>query len=132
MKVIQTRTVPVYPKNTRANTQYWDMAAEDRAYIMEWLIKFMANMCEVATREADIQRDWFRRRPGRWPKGQFGPNSDASMLGGIVDQLLKGNDPSTVHLDAIEQLMDTVSQMYSDDEAAVQSVKFDRKIFTIE
>lgn len=130
MKVLKTRAIAAYPKSTGANTQYWEIEAADRAYIFEFMVRYLANMSEVCTMDADMSRDWFRRRPGVWPKGRGGPNSDASITGGVVDQLLKGNDLTTVQLDAVERLFDSIANYYSEEGAV--AIRFERKIFRIE
>lgn len=130
MKPIRTKSIAAYPKNTGANTQYWEMSAEDRSYIFEHLVRYLANIQEAITADSSLLTDFYKRRPSRWPRGRFGPNSDASMLGGLVDQLLKGNDLTTNQLDAVEQMFDTISQMY--EEEGLTGIRFDRRIFRIE
>lgn len=131
--LIKSKTISVYPKSTAANTQYWDMDAEDEAYIYKWMYRLLADIAESATYDAELQRDWFKRRPGVYPKGHQGPNSHASILAGICSAKLK--DPkknlSTPQLDVVEQIMDVVAQYYDNDPEQPESVKFDRKIFSI-
>jgi len=131
--LIKSRTVAVYPKSTGANTQYWDMDANDEAYIYKWMYRLLADIAERATYDAELQRDWFKRRPGVYPKGQQGPNSHASILAGICSAKLRDSKKnlSTPQLDVVEQIMDVVAQYYDNDPEQPESVKFDRKIFTI-
>jgi hypothetical protein len=109
------------------------MDADDEAYIYKWMYRLLADIAERATYDAELQRDWFKRRPGVYPKGQQGPNSHASILAGICSAKLK--DPkknlSTPQLDVVEQIMDVVAQYYDNDPEQPESVKFDRKIFSI-
>lgn len=121
------KTIRVTPRSTAANTQYWDIRREDRAYLLQWLIRFMANMQEVCTADADLQRDYFRRRPGVYPRGRLGPNSRASMLGGIIDQLWSDRHPTSTHLDVLETLMREISDFYS--EEGCEPVRFQRGLF---
>lgn len=131
--LIKSRNVNVYPKSTAADTQYWDIDAEDEAYIYKWLYRLLADISEQATYDTELQRDWFKRRSGVYPKGKQGPNSHASILAGICSAKLK--DPkknlSTPQLDVVEQMMDIVAQYYDNDPEHPESVKFDRKIFSI-
>ena len=133
MKPIRSRTIPAYPKNTQAQTQYWDLDPDDEAYIYRWLYRLLADITEHATYDTELQRDWFRRRPGMYPKGQNGPNSHASILAGICSAKLRDakKNLSTPQLDVVEQMMDIVAQYYSEDPEAPESVKFERKVFTI-
>lgn len=135
MKPLKSRRIAAYPKITRADTEYWDIDPEDEAYIYHWLMTLLADTAEMATYDQDLQREWFRRRPGVWPKGRCGPNSHASMLGGICGARLR--DPaknlSTAQLDAVECLFDVIAQQYADitDQPPPESVVFERKIFSL-
>jgi hypothetical protein len=134
MKPIPTRRVNAYPKSTRADTQYWDIDAEDEAYIYKWLYRLLADIAESATYDAELQRDWFKRRPGLYPKGQHGPNSHASILAGICSAKLKDSKKnlSTPQLDVVEQMFEMIAQYYSAEPDAPAAVTFDRKLFTLE
>lgn len=133
MKPIRSRTIPAYPKNTQAQTQYWDLDPDDEAYIYRWLYRLLADITEHSTYDTELQRDWFKRRPGTYPKGQNGPNSHASILAGICSAKLRDakKNLSTPQLDVVETMMDIVAQYYSEDPEAPESVKFERKVFTI-
>jgi hypothetical protein len=134
MKPIATRRIPAYPKNTQAQTQYWDIETEDENYIYKWLYTFLADMNETATHEPDLQRDWFRRRPDLYPKGQRGPNSHASILGGICGAKLRDakKNLSTSQLDVVEYLFCIIAQHYAGEASAPEAIVFDRRLFTIE
>jgi hypothetical protein len=109
----QIKIIPLWPKSTQANTQYWAMEPEDRAWLLEHMMRFLAEMAEVMTHEAEMAREMLRRRPTGYPRGRQGPNSHASMLGGIVLTLLDGRDLSTPTLDAVEALTDIMAH-YTD------------------
>jgi hypothetical protein len=131
--LIKSRQIAVYPKTTSADTQYWDIDAEDEAYIYEWLYRLLADMAESSTYDPDLQKEWFKRRPGVWPKGKSGPNSHASILGGICSAKLR--DPkknlSTAQLDAVEVMFDVIAQQYAGEATPPVSITFDKKIFSI-
>ena len=131
--LIKSRTIAVYPKTTNADTQYWDIDADDEAYIYQWLYRLMSDMQELATYDAELQREWFKRRPGIYPKGKQGPNSHASILGGICSAKLRDSKKnlSTPQLDVVQVMMDIVAQQYSAEPNAPASVVFEKKIFTI-
>ena len=133
MKTIASRNIVVYPKTTGAGTQYWDMDEDDQAYIYTWLYRLMSDMQELATYDAELQREWFKRRPGLYPRGKQGPNSHASILGGICSARLRDHKKnlSTPQLDVVERMMDIVAQQYSDEELAPTSIIFEKRIFTI-
>lgn len=131
--LIKTKQIAVYPKSTAADTQYWDIDADDEAYIYKWLYRLLADISEHATHDTELQRDWFKKRPGLYPKGKQGPNSHASILAGICSAKLK--DPkknlSTPQLDVVEQMFDIIAQYYDNDPEQPESITFDRKIFSI-
>lgn len=135
MRPLKSRKIAAYPKVTKADTEYWDIDPEDEAYIYQWLYRLLADMNEMGTYDTDLQREWFKRRPGVWPKGKQGPNSHASILGGICSAKLR--DPkknlSTAQLDAVETLFDVIAQQYADvtDETPPESIVFEKKIFSI-
>lgn len=134
MKPLSSRRVSAYPKSTRADTQYWDIETEDEAYIYKWLYRLLADIAESATYDAELQRDWFKRRPGMYPKGQHGPNSHASILAGICSAKLR--DPkknlSSPQLDVVESLFEMIAQYYDQEPDAPEAVIFERKLFTLE
>lgn len=133
MKKLRSRTIAAYPKHTSADTQYWDIDAEDEVYIYNWLYRLLADITERATYDTELQRDWFKRRPGVYPKGQNGPNSHASILAGICSAKLRDakKNLSTPQLDVVEVMMDVAAQYYDELPDAPDSVTFERKIFTI-
>jgi len=134
MKVIKSRTIDVTPKHTSAKTQYWDMEPDDEAYVYTWLYRLLADMSELSTFDEDLKKEWFKRRPGSYPKGKQGPNSHASMLGGICSAKLK--DPkknlSDPQLDCVEDLFDIIADYYANEEDAPKSVTFHKKLFSLE
>jgi len=125
------RTITVIPKATSANTQYYDMNADDEAYIYEWLIRFLAELSETATHDEELKKEWFRRRPEQFPKGKHGPNSISSMLGGIVAaKMINGRHNFTdATLDAVESLFSGMAGYYSELDRPPQPVKFRRSLF---
>jgi hypothetical protein len=132
MKPIPSRRINAYPKVTNADTQYWDLDGDDEAYIYQWLYRLLADMSETCTFDADMQKEWFRRRHGFWPKGKNGPNSHASILGGICSAKLRDSKKnlSTAQLDAVEVLFEAIAHHYSAEPNPPEAVVFDRRLFT--
>ena len=134
MKIIKSKTIFISPKATSAGTQYYDMDADDSAYLYKWLFRLMADMNEYGAHDEEVKREWFKRRPGTYPKGKNGPNSHASILGGILSAKIQNLDKnlSEPQLDAVEAFMDMVSQFYSDEPNPPTSITFQKKLFEIE
>lgn len=133
MKVLKSKTITVYPKKTSADTQYYDMDSSDEAYIYNWLYRLQSDMGELCTYDADLQRDWFKRRPGMFPKGKQGPNSCASILGGVCSAKIQNPNKnlSEAQLDAIEYLFTIIADYYADEPNPPEAVRFNKKLFII-
>jgi hypothetical protein len=134
MKVLKSKTITVYPKATGANTQYYDMESADEAYVYNWLYRLQSDMGELCTYDPELQRDWFKRRPSTFPKGKQGPNSYASMLGGICSAKIQNANKnlSEAQLDAVEHLFTIIADYYAGEEHPPESVRFTKKLFSIE
>ena len=132
--IIKSRKVVITAKNSAAGTQYWDIdSPDDETYIYKWLYRLVCDMSENCTYDSELQREWFRRRPGLYPKGKNGPNSHASIIGGICSAKLMypNKNLSTPQLDAVEEMFDIVANYYSNEENPPTSIGFEKKIFSI-
>jgi hypothetical protein len=118
------KRIAISPKNTQAQTQYWEMSAEDRVWLMQRLVSFQCDMQEISTHDSAIRHEMFRARPTTYPRGRRGANSHASMLAGLTRTLLDGRDITTPQIDALEGIMDLVAAYEHTD-----SVRFDRKFW---
>jgi hypothetical protein len=125
------RTIRIIPKHTGAATQYYDIDADSEAYLYDWMIKFLADITEVATHNPDIQREYFQRKPKLFPKGQHGPNSFASMLAGIISAKLHNprHNLSEPVLESIELIFDTLVEYYTDMPNPPERVNFRTSLF---
>ena len=122
-----TRTVTIVPKQTSAGTQYYEMSAEDEAYIYNWLTQFLCDIGFESTFDEEWKREFFRRRADSFPKSRKGPNSIASMIGGILGDKCRNpaRDLSEPQLDPIELIFDMIGQYYE----GVATVRFSKKLF---
>lgn len=128
------RTITILPRLTGAKTQYYDISAEDEAYIYDWLIRFLADASELATHDEDLRREWFRRRPKLYPRGRQGPNSMASMIGGMISARIANprHNISDAQLESLEQIFDTIRDLYYNDDVnnpGPQTIRFRRQLF---
>lgn len=127
-----TREIVILPKLTSAKTQYYDMSDEDTAYIYDWLIRFLADLTELATHDEELKKEWFRRQPRVYPKGQKGPNSTASMIGGIISARLANpkHNLSEPQLEPLESIFDMIATLYSDTDNPPVGIVFRKSLFT--
>ena len=127
----QARTVTILPKVTAARTQYYDMSDEDTAYIYDWLIRFLADLTELATHDEELRREWFRRQPRQYPKGQRGPNSTASMVAGIISAKLANpkHNISDPQLEPLEHIFDMIETLYDCLDNPPQRIVFRKSLF---
>jgi hypothetical protein len=128
MTIPSTRTITITAKvtHTPVNTQYWLLDDDDTAYLTQWMILYQSQMSEIATHDEELRREYFKRRPAKLPKGQLGPNSYASFIGGLI--AAKVNDPkknfSTPQLDGLETMFDVIAELYSETDNPPSKVRF--------
>lgn len=124
------RKIQVYPKHTNASTTYYEMQQDDEWHLYRWLQRLLADMTEIATYDEEVRREWFKRRPGLYPKGEHGPNSHASVLGGIVSAKLQNpkKNLSEAQLDIVQSLFIMVEDYYSDEPEAPVAIIFERTL----
>ena len=127
----QHRTVTILPKMTSAKTQYYDISDDDTAYIYDWLIRFLADLTELATHDEELKKEWFKRQPKLYPKGVKGPNSTASMIAGIISAKLANpkHNISEPQLEPLEQIFEMIEVLYSGSDNPPQSIRFQKSLF---
>lgn len=126
------REIVILPKVTAAKTQYYDMSADDQAYIYDWLIRFLADLTELATHDEELKREWFKRQPRAYPRGKNGPNSTASMIGGIISARLANpkHNISEPQLEPLEDIFSMIATLYSDIDNPPVGIVFRKSLFT--
>ena len=124
------RTIKIVPKHSGAATQYYEMNVEDEAYIYDWMIKFLADITEIASHNAELMNNFFNRNRD-FPKGRNGPNSFASMLAGVISAKLHNpkHNISAPLLDPIETIFDVLVEYYKDLPNAPERIKFKPNLF---
>ena len=128
------RTIRIFPKQTAAKTIYYDMNEDDSAYVYRWLMQFLCDMTELATHDVAYQKEWMRRRPGVFPKGQSGPNSLASMIAGIAGAKLTNpkHNISEPQLDPLVSIFRELVPMYEDLEDRPERIEFEKVLSRIQ
>lgn len=132
-----TINISIFPKDTNAKTQFYEIDQEPEDYLYFWMSKFVCEMAEMCTVDEDLRRELHRRRPNTFPKSKRGPNSILGFAGGMCANKL--NNPkkniSEPQLEGIENLFRIMSAHYTGSEQTGKyteclPVKFKAGFFT--
>lgn len=114
------RIIKYVPKITAAKTHYREIDPEDAVWLQSQLILWLALCSELQQRRdtdsEEFIRHWWTKRNSTMPKGQHGPNSPQSFVGGMVNNLVYGSqrDLSDRQMDAIQHCAAVISQWFPD------------------
>lgn len=112
------RVIKYIPKTTSARTQYREIDAEDMSWLQTEMVRWLAVANEMGQRRDEdaeyFNRHWWTKRSQNLPKGQHGPNSPASFIGGTVNNLVFGTqrDLSDRQMDSIETISTVMGQAF--------------------
>jgi hypothetical protein len=112
-------------KHTVARTQYVEISDEDTADIINYMIQISARINELDTQHDEdwrmIREQYFHRRRNDLPKSQYGPNSPASFIGGMINNLAYGTqrDLTQRQLEGLETVTAQIAQVWEDIPAMV-------------
>jgi hypothetical protein len=88
------RTIKYIPKITSARTEYREIDANDMMDIQQQLIRWLAYMSELdMSHDEDlraVREQFWHRRTKMLPQGREGQNTPASFIGGIVNNMMFG------------------------------------------
>jgi hypothetical protein len=110
------RTIKYIPKVTSAQTQYREIDADDQIWLQTELIRWLAIMGELDMyHDADskwVRDQWWHKRTATLPKGRLGQNTPASFVGGLLHNIMFGNqrDLTDKQMDAIQNISHIISQ----------------------
>jgi len=87
-----TRIIKYIPKTTSARTEYREITPEDLLFLQGEMIRWLAVMSELdQDSSADAQwilNNWWHKRSKKLHKGHNGLNTPASLVGGIVMNIM--------------------------------------------
>ena len=104
------RTIKYVPKATSARTEYREIDPSDLAEIHQQLIRWLAIMSELdMSHDEDmraVREQFWHRRTKVLPSGKEGMNTPASFIGGIVNNMMFGEqrDISARQMEGIEYI----------------------------
>lgn len=110
------RTIKYIPKVTAAHTQYREIDPEDQLWLQTELIRWLAVMSELdMCHDSDskwVKDQWWHKRSATLPKGRLGQNTPASFVGGLLHNIMFGNqrDLTDKQMDAIQNISHIISQ----------------------
>jgi hypothetical protein len=88
------RTIKYIPKTTSAKTEYREIDASEILEIQQQLIRWLAVMSELdMSHDEDlraVREQFWHRRTKMLPQGREGQNTPASFIGGIVNNMMFG------------------------------------------
>lgn len=104
----EIRTIKYVPKVTSARTEYRELDPKDLSAIHQQLIRWLAFMSEADMSHNEdvraVREQWWHRRTKSLPSGKEGMNTPASFIGGIVNNMIFGEqrDLSDRQMEGIE------------------------------
>lgn len=114
------KIIKYIPKITSARTQYREIDPEDMRWLQTELIRWLAIMSELdQNRDEDsrwVREQWWHKRTDTLPKGQCGQNTPASFIGGLVKNLVFGQqrDLSDKQMDAVQWISHVMGGSFAD------------------
>jgi len=107
-------TIPYIIRNTVATTEYTEMSREDMQTIQSVLIKAAAVICESSATKSEEAHEAFKefiKKTQQLPRGRANMNSISSFTGGLINNLVFGEqrDFTTRQLIAIEYITKTMN-----------------------
>lgn len=140
-----TKQITYDPKITMANTQYNQISQDDMSWLLKELMRYLAYVSALQNhKNEDLQailKQWYKKRTSTLPKGKNGLNSPETFIGGLLNNLMFGNqnDLSDVQMDAIMNISSHMSQLYDatvefnlqPKECKMVPIIFHQRIFTI-
>ena len=112
------RRIQYIPKITAARTNYREISEEDMAWLQQELIRWLALLAECDQyRDPEVKfvRDqWWHKRTGTLPKGREGQNTPCSFVGGLVNNLIFGeqHDLSDRQMDALTNISHIIGSAF--------------------
>jgi hypothetical protein len=125
------KTIKYVPKFTQARTEYREIAEEDLSWIKMELWRWLAIMAELdQLRDPDsrwVLDQWWHKRTQSLPKGQHGPNTPASFVGGLCQNLVFGTqrDLTNRQMEALQTISHVLSQAFNTCTAIRFQIGFD-------
>lgn len=116
------KIVKYIPKQTAAGTEYREIHEDDKADILNTLIRVLAQITELDTQNTDdsiwIRDQWWHKRNKKLHKGKNGLNTPASVVGGIVHNMMyktpAQRDFSDKQMEDLEMIMNGLHAVFPD------------------
>jgi hypothetical protein len=107
-------------KNTLARTEYLELDEDDAQWLKTELIRWLAKMSETQADPSELWRlvhcEYWSKRTKTLPKGRSGLNSPASFTGGLINNLLFGDqrDFTVRQTEGIRDISAQICQLFDD------------------
>lgn len=91
------RIIRYIPKLTSARTQYREITEEDQQWLQVSMIEWLTRMAELDQSHDEDSKyflaQWWHRRSKTLHRGQQGPNTPCSTVGGILNNMMFKHTP---------------------------------------
>lgn len=114
------RVITYRLKNTLAKTEYLELDEDDAQWLKTELIRWLAKMSETQADPSELWRmvhaEYWSKRTKTLPKGRNGLNSPASFTGGLINNLLFGDqrDFTVRQTEGIRDISAQICQLFDD------------------
>ena len=114
------KTIKYIPKITNARTEYREITDEDAIWLQTELIRWLTIISQLDQARDDdsvwVRDRWWHKRTDKLHKGQLGPNTPCSLVGGILNNLLfktpQQRDFTNKQMEDIEYVSMILAQAY--------------------
>ena len=112
------KLIKYVPKITSARTEYREISEEDQQWLQVQMIHWLTKMAELdQSHDEDVKyflEHWWHKKSKRLHKGQQGPNTPCSTVGGVLNNLMFKEVPqrdfSHKQMEDIEHISHMLSQ----------------------
>ena len=129
-RIILMRMIRYFPKQTSARTTYCELSEDDTAWLKTELVRWLARMSETQADPDElwnlIHQQYWAKRTKSLPKGRAGLNSPASFTGGLINNLLFGDqrDFTETQLEGVRDISAQLAQLFDDVEPLQFAIGF--------
>ena len=124
---MSTRIIKYIPKVTAAKTEYRQISEDDHQWLQLQMMQWLTKMAELDQSHDEDTRyfldQWWHKKSKKLHKGQQGPNTPCSVVGGVLNNIMFKENPqrdfSNKQMEDLEIISHILSQAID-----VEAVRF--------